>query len=72
MRDLVSLLYDADWTRLRLAAEVTTSRDSDLDRTDGRWPPPFLGAARSGRVWEMATDQPGTRTDRSTLLIEPG
>jgi hypothetical protein len=74
MRDLVNLLYRADWTRLRLAADVTTSRDFDLDRTrygaDG--PPPFLGAPRPGHVWEMATDQPGTRTDRSTLLVEPG
>jgi hypothetical protein len=74
MRDLVNLLYRADWTRLRLAADVTTSRDFDLDRTrygaDG--PPPFLGAPRPGHVWEMATDQLGTRTDRSTLLVEPG
>jgi hypothetical protein len=74
MRDLVSLLYRADWTRLRLAADVTASRDADLDRTrygaDG--PPPFLGAPRPGHVWEMATDQLGTRTDRSTLLVEPG
>ena len=71
MRDLVSLLYRADWTRLTLAADVTTSRNFDLDQTaDGR--PPFLGGPRAGRVWTMATDQPGTRTDRSTLLIEPG
>ena len=74
MRDLVNLLYRADWTRLRLAADVTTSRDFDLDRSrygaDG--PPPFLGAPRPGHVWEMATDQLGTRTDRSTLLVEPG
>ena len=71
MRDLVSLLYRADWTRLRLAADVTTSRNFDLDQTaDGR--PPFLGGPRAGRVWTMATDQPGTSTDRSTLLIEPG
>jgi hypothetical protein len=33
MTDLVSLLYRADWTRLSLAAEVSTSRDLDLDRT---------------------------------------
>lgn len=76
MKDLVSLLYRADWTQLRLAAEVTVSRDFDLDRTrygaDGPPPPPFLGAPRAGHVWEMATDQIGTRTDRSTLLIEPG
>jgi hypothetical protein len=80
MRDLVSLLYRADWTRLRLAAEVTASRDFDLDRTrygaDGSGPPPWLGAPgkppRAGHVWEMATDQLGTRTSRSTLLIEPG
>jgi len=74
MRDLVSLLYRADWTRLRLVAEVTASRDYDLDRTrygaDG--PPPFLGAPRPGHVWEMATDQLGTQSDRYTLLIEPG
>jgi len=43
--DLVSLLYGADWTRLRLAAEVTASRDSDLGRTRyGTDAPPFLGA----------------------------
>jgi hypothetical protein len=79
MRDLVSLLYRADWTRLRLAAEVTASRDFDLDRTryGAEWSsPPFLGAPRkpprTAHVWEMATDQLGTRTDRSTLLIEPG
>lgn len=74
MRDLVSLLYRADWTRLRLAAEVTTSRDFDLERTrydpGGSAPPPFLGTPRA--VWEMAADQLDTRTDRSTLLIEPG
>jgi len=72
MRDLVSLLYGADWTRLRLAAEVTTRRDFDPGQTHGPVPPPFLGAARAGRVWEMATDQPGTHMGRSTLLIEPG
>ena len=80
MTDLVSLLYRADWTRLSLAAEVTTSRDFDLDRTrlgaDGSGPPPWLGGPgkppRAGHVWEMATDQLGTRTSRSTLLIEPG
>jgi hypothetical protein len=33
MTDLVGLLYRADWTRLSLAAEVSTSRDLDLDRT---------------------------------------
>ncbi len=80
MRDLLSLLYRADWTQLRLAAEVSTSRDFDLDRTrygsDGSSPPPWPGAPgkppRTGHEWEMATDQLGTRTDRSTLLIEPG
>ena len=76
--DLVSLLYRADWTRLSLAAEVTTSRDFDLDRYGGDVfsPPPWLGAPRkpprTAHVWEMATDRLGTRTDRSTLLIEPG
>jgi len=76
--DLVSLLYRTDWTRLSLAAEVTTSRDFDLDRYGGDVfsPPPWLGAPRkpprTAHVWEMATDRLGTRTDRSTLLIEPG
>ena len=67
--DLIRLLFRADWTRLRLAAEVTTSRDFDLDRNqcgaDGSVPPPWLGAPgkppRAGHVWEMATDQLGTR-----------
>jgi hypothetical protein len=56
MTDLVSLVYHADWTRLSLAAEVSASRDLDLDRT--RWKagtPP-----REARLeWEMATYQRG-------------
>ena len=32
-RDLVSLLYRADWTRLSLAAEVSVTRDRDLWRS---------------------------------------
>ena len=67
--DLIRLLFRADWTRLRLAAEVTTSRDFGLDRT--RWKagtPP-----REARLeWEMATYQLGVESRRSTLLIQPG
>ena len=56
MRDLVSLLYGADWTRLRLAADVTASRDADLDRTrygtdatvSGRFGETAAGRARVG------------------------
>ena len=80
MTDLVGLLYRADWTRLSLAAEVSVRRDLDLDPTrygaDGSSPPPWPGAPgkppRAGHEWEMATDQLGTETRRSTLLIEPG
>ena len=65
-----------------LAAEVTTSRDSTCDRSQcgrrtGRCR--RRGSARRtktavgrAQVWEMATDQLGTRTSRSTLLIAPG
>src|SRR5690242_19706017 len=67
MTDLVSLLYRADWTRLSLAAEVSVRRDLDLDRAQTE-----AAAAPPGHEWEMATDQLGTETRRSTLLIQPG
>jgi hypothetical protein len=69
MTDLVGLLYHADWTRLSLAAEVSASRDLDLDRTRrGAGTPP--GEARL--EWEMATYERGVESRRSTLLIQPG
>jgi hypothetical protein len=69
MTDLVGLLYRADWSRLSLTAEVSVRRDLDLNRTrlKADSPPP-----RAGHEWEMATDQLGTETRRSTLLIQPG
>ncbi len=67
MTDLVGLLYRADWTRLSLAAEVSARRDLDLDRSRSG-----TGVAPPGRAWEMATDQLGAETRRSTLLIQPG
>ena len=67
MTDLVGLLYRADWTRLSLAAEVSVRRDLDLDRAQTE-----AAVAPPGHEWEMATDQLGTKTRRSTLLIEPG
>jgi hypothetical protein len=67
MTDLVGLLYRADWTRLSLAAEVSIRRDLDLDRAQTE-----AAVAPPGHEWEMATDQLGTETHRSTLLIQPG
>lgn len=67
MTDLVGLLYRADWSRLSLTAEVSTRRDLDLDRSQTE-----SGVAPPGGEWEMATDQLGTETHRSTLLIQPG
>jgi hypothetical protein len=67
MTDLVGLLYRADWTRLSLAAEVSVRRDLDLDRAQTE-----AAVAPPGHEWEMATDQLGTETRRSTLLIQPG
>jgi hypothetical protein len=67
MTDLVSLLYRADWTRLSLAAEVSTRRDLDLDRSQTE-----SGVAPPGGEWEMATDQLGVEARRSALLIQPG
>ncbi|MGO9191341.1 MAG: hypothetical protein ACLP8X_23200, partial [Streptosporangiaceae bacterium] len=45
MRDLVDLLYRADWTRLSLTAEVSITRDRDLWRSRfAGWPPrPWSG-----------------------------
>ncbi len=46
MRDLVDLLYRADWTRLSLTAEVSITRDRDLWRNrfaDGPPPRPWSG-----------------------------
>src|SRR5689334_14179686 len=65
--DLVGLLYRADWTWLSLAAEVSARRDLDLDRAQTE-----AAVAPPGHEWEMATDQLGTETRRSTLLIQPG
>jgi hypothetical protein len=67
MTDLVGLLYRADWTRLSLAAEVSVRRDLDLDRAQTE-----AAVAPPGHEWEMATDQLGAETRRSTLLIQPG
>lgn len=88
MTDLVGLLYRADWSRLSLTAEVSVRRDLDLNRIrhEDEVPPPgeaegvppwqlfrdFSGRLRAEREWEMATDQLGTETHRSTLLIRPG
>jgi hypothetical protein len=65
MTDLVGLLYRADWTRLSLTAEVSVRRDLDRAQSEAAVAPP-------GHEWEMATDQLGTETRRSTLLIQPG
>ncbi len=48
--DLVSLLYRADWTRLSLTAEVSVTRDRDLDRSpvDNGPPPRAWGGAQFG------------------------
>ena len=67
MTDLVGLLYRADWSRLSLTAEVSVRRDLDLDRAQTE-----AAVAPPGHEWEMATDQLGTETHRSTLLIQPG
>ena len=67
MTDLVGLLYRADWSRLSLAAEVSVRRDLDLDRAQSE-----AAVAPPGHEWEMATDQLGAETHRSTLLIQPG
>ena len=80
--DLVSLLYRADWTRLSLAAEVSTSLDLDLFHSrfedepppaPPRWPWPGPREPRpAGNEWEVATELQGIQSGRSTLLIAPG
>ena len=81
--ELVSLLYRADWTRLSLTAEVSTSLDLDLfhSRFEDEPPPaspwrrPFGGPREprpTGNEWEVATELQGIQSNRSTLLIAPG
>ena len=72
--DLVSLLYRADWTRLSLTAEVTTTRNNDLlnlkfegspapEPPGGPWPWPWAGpwsGSPSGAwPWAGAAGGPG-------------
>jgi hypothetical protein len=85
--DLVTLLYRADWTRLSLAAEVSSVVDHDLAALRSETgvpgaesPPgahgPHPGSGWRGRPtgheWAVATDLQGTESSRSTLLVAPG
>jgi len=85
--DLVTMLYRADWTRLSLAAEVSSTIDHDLSalRFETGLPEagPLLGpggrragsgwrSRPTGNEWEVATDLQGIETSRSTLLVAPG
>lgn len=53
-RNLVSLLYRADWTRLNLTAEVGVTRDRDLWRSRfGDEPPPRAWSGRPFGPWSV-------------------
>jgi hypothetical protein len=66
--DVVGLLYRADWTKLSLAAEVSTGADPGL----------AMKAAHAARPPWMVVELPepedlgGFRSRRLTLLIAPG
>jgi hypothetical protein len=68
----VSVRRDLDLNRIRHEDEVPPPGEAKCV------PPPwqlfrdFSGRLRAEREWEMATDQLGTETQRSTLLIQPG
>jgi hypothetical protein len=68
----VSVRRDLDLNRIRHDDEVPPPGEAE------GVPPPwqlfrdFSGRLRAEREWEMATDQLGTETHRSTLLIRPG
>ena len=68
----VSVRRDLDLNRIRYEDEAPPPGEAE----DA--PPPwqlfrdFSGRVRAEREWEMATDQLGTETQRSTLLIRPG
>jgi hypothetical protein len=68
----VSVRRDLDLNRIRHDDEVPPPGEAE------GVPPPwqlfrdFSGRLRAEREWEMATDQVGTETHRSTLLIRPG
>ena len=68
----VSVRRDLDLNRIRHEDDVPPPGEAECV------PPPwqlfrdFSGRLRAEREWEMATDQLGTETQRSTLLIQPG
>jgi hypothetical protein len=68
----VSVRRDLDLDRIRYEDDVPPPGEAEGA------PPPwqlfrdFSGRLRAEREWEMATDQLGTETQRSTLLIRPG
>jgi hypothetical protein len=68
----VSVRRDLDLNRIRHEDDAPPPGEAE------GVPPPwqlfrdFSGRLRAEREWEMATDQFGTETQRSTLLIQPG
>ena len=78
LRNVIGLLYRADWTRLSMSAEVRLERDGDLvrSRMHEMRPPgvPGPGLRRDPFTWEEAVseDPPGYESEDATLLIAPG
>jgi hypothetical protein len=76
LRNVIGLLYRADWTRLSLSVEVHVEHDRDLilrlSREMKGAPDPAL--RRDPFIWEEAVseDTPGYESEDATLLIAPG
>jgi hypothetical protein len=66
VRDVVGLLYRADWTRLSLSAQVHQEQNLGLSRQ--------LWRSRSVRMREPSADEVplGVRADRTALRVAPG
>jgi hypothetical protein len=68
----VSVCRDLDLNRIRHEDEVPPPGEAACVPLPWQLFRDFSGRLRAEREWEMATDQLGTETQRSTLLIRPG
>ena len=66
LRNVIGLLYRADWTRLSLSAELRSENDRELSRLSSEpW-------SRWDHGWPEQKQDDGRYAGRGALLIGPG